>query len=603
MRSIKKLSVTAKFLSGAILAAVTLLWVGLEARAGFEWVPPARQPAAQAQSAEQQAPAAALPVAPVTSEIMTPAPASIPAQPAEPAQAAAPVPAPIQAIEAPPAPAPQPVPAQAVTPANGQPQHLLKVKTVSAPEALSPAPPQTEPPAQQISAQQPVPPPQILRLPAPQAVKRPVPEPQTAETLAPPVEPVKTIPQKLIMPADAPRHAIAIGNTQTIAQPAQEPAPAPVEMPAPETDIEVTATLPSEESSKEPLALLPPEDMQNESAAMEKTTEETSAPKRRSLFINPFPRMMADSSEKPAPAATEPASGDMRKNYSFPFKLTPSSPSSSYEVVQGFGSDLPLVMALQQVVPSTYAYSFDSGVNPGTPVSWEGGKPWDAVVSDMVAPLGLQALVKGKIVQIGQVNARRIPAENHSALEQDADRLVRRASIRDPGETRGIQPLSLQAHKVEPASGGEEASTGPRRQKPTPFSIFGIFSRDKDSEESKNAMPEKISQDAAPTSPAPAPALAADNAGEEISWQARRGDSLKELLAGWSQRANMDLDWEAEHDYTVNADISVNGDFREALSTLLSSGLPPGESQPHIRIRSTENPSKNGSLFVESKKG
>jgi hypothetical protein len=51
--------------------------------------------------------------------------------------------------------------------------------------------------------------------------------------------------------------------------------------------------------------------------------------------------------------------------------------------VQGFGRSVPLVLALQQIVPSSYRYSFGEGTTPGMRVDWSGGKMWKDVVADI----------------------------------------------------------------------------------------------------------------------------------------------------------------------------------------------------------------------------
>ena len=56
---------------------------------------------------------------------------------------------------------------------------------------------------------------------------------------------------------------------------------------------------------------------------------------------------------------------------------------SSFKLAEGFGSEIPLAMALRQVVPADYAFSFGNGVNPGYRISWNGGKPWNEVVFDL----------------------------------------------------------------------------------------------------------------------------------------------------------------------------------------------------------------------------
>gem|GEM_PF-4955694 len=74
--------------------------------------------------------------------------------------------------------------------------------------------------------------------------------------------------------------------------------------------------------------------------------------------------------------------------------------SSSYDIVPGFGSDIPLIMALQQVVPARYMYVFETGLNSTQRVSWQGDRPWNIVLQDMVAPLGLQAYIQDNTVTI-----------------------------------------------------------------------------------------------------------------------------------------------------------------------------------------------------------
>jgi len=104
----------------------------------------------------------------------------------------------------------------------------------------------------------------------------------------------------------------------------------------------------------------------------------------------PVPVRMAARAQQPEPApqqAMVPA----------PLQNTGGAPMT--EAV-GFGRDLPLALALSQVVPPGYAVDFATDIDAAASVSWEGGKPWDAVLREMVAPLGLQAVVTGSQVSI-----------------------------------------------------------------------------------------------------------------------------------------------------------------------------------------------------------
>lgn len=71
----------------------------------------------------------------------------------------------------------------------------------------------------------------------------------------------------------------------------------------------------------------------------------------------------------------------------------------------GFGRDLPLALALSQVVPAEYSYAFAQNVNVGTMVSWQGGKPWNVVLDEMLAPNGMKADIQDGQVVIKNVNA------------------------------------------------------------------------------------------------------------------------------------------------------------------------------------------------------
>lgn len=75
--------------------------------------------------------------------------------------------------------------------------------------------------------------------------------------------------------------------------------------------------------------------------------------------------------------------------------------ATSGDIVSGFGEGMPLVIALQQVVPAGYQFAFAPDVNPGIAVSWEGGKPWPAVLTQTLAAEGLAYHVRsGNVVMV-----------------------------------------------------------------------------------------------------------------------------------------------------------------------------------------------------------
>ena len=116
------------------------------------------------------------------------------------------------------------------------------------------------------------------------------------------------------------------------------------------------------------------------------------------------PVMSWDGTTPPAAAApTTPVDAEPVSPALAPFAATAAAPApvDTGDIVAGFGRDLPLVIALQQVAPAGHQFAFSSGVNPGVTVSWEGGKPWQAVLNDMLAPQGLGYQKQGNVIVVG----------------------------------------------------------------------------------------------------------------------------------------------------------------------------------------------------------
>jgi len=153
-----------------------------------------------------------------------------------------------------------------------------------------------------------------------------------------------------------------------------------------------------------------------------------------------------------------------------PFEPVDSSPTpritktdvqhNQYSVVDGFGSDLPLALALSQVVPPEYSYSFGPGVNAGARVSWNGGKPWSQVLDSMVSGAQLKATISGQTVFLQQNNifdrsslVRETATEAVKTDISDAPApFTKRNKIMDPGEHPVAKKTVKVEHTIEPVS-------------------------------------------------------------------------------------------------------------------------------------------------------
>jgi hypothetical protein len=66
----------------------------------------------------------------------------------------------------------------------------------------------------------------------------------------------------------------------------------------------------------------------------------------------------------------------------------------------GFGNQVPLGFACKQIVPPAVKVIYGPGANPGVLVTWKGGKTWNRVLHDAVAPLGLRLVMTHMVVEI-----------------------------------------------------------------------------------------------------------------------------------------------------------------------------------------------------------
>lgn len=125
----------------------------------------------------------------------------------------------------------------------------------------------------------------------------------------------------------------------------------------------------------------------------------------------PAPVAAAPVDTMPAPVAAAPANDVV---------AAPVASEPASDVLTGFGSDVPLVIALQQVVPAGYQYSFAAGVNPGVSVSWQGGKSWQGVLADMLASQGLGYRIQNSAVIVGNYASPEQPAAPAAPEASDA---------------------------------------------------------------------------------------------------------------------------------------------------------------------------------------
>lgn len=267
-----------------------------------------------------------------------------------------------------------------------------------------------------------------------------------------------------------------------------------------------------------------------------------------------------------------------------------SAAAQGPDFVSGFGKDLPLLVALQQVVPPQYKVSLAPGVDGNKHVSWQGEKPWEQVLSDMLAPSGLVFALRGNTLVV-KSSAGGQPLTPHVASSRNKidmipdDMIASGNNAAPPAEMAppppalpptSSDPISMVTHSKPAPAPLPEANVAPE---PAPVAAY----------EPPPAPPAKkimASAPAAPETPVIAPA-----------WHASRGQTLRTTLADWSKAAHVQLYWSTDYDYKLNSDVAYGGSFEEAVGRLFDqfSAVKP---QPYGQLH--KNPETGVVLVVNT---
>lgn len=277
----------------------------------------------------------------------------------------------------------------------------------------------------------------------------------------------------------------------------------------------------------------------------------------------------------------------------------PSPGSVNFE---GFGRDMPLALAMRQIVPADYAFSFDNGVDPGVRVSWTGGAPWNVVLQNALAPAGLQVTVENKmvVVQDKQPGAGMAPPPAPAPLAPPAASGVP-VSLTTPvvPPNPRMQPLmKAPSPAVLPPKKGVEAEALMPMPAPVAASVPAASS-----------MTLPAAQQPAASSSASVPVLPIQGASPPLSevparsfrssevreWAADSGASLRQTLSKWSREAGVQLYWSSQYDYPLQADVLLNGTYEKAVATLLD-GLRDAQPRPLGRLH--PNPPDGPAVLV-----
>lgn len=217
-------------------------------------------------------------------------------------------------------------------------------------------------------------------------------------------------------------------------------------------------------------------------------------------------------------------------------------PAGDYPVAEGFGSDIPLALVMRQIVPETYAYSFDPEVDQAAAISWQGGQPWYIVLQEALNKAGLEAALVDQTIWIRPLGTSIEQAATTTSNNETASLPLMKGSA-----PAGYLPGPIALNKPQP----DPRAYMPPMQTP------------------QNLVPHDVMPIQAPA-PIAAPPQPQAQTPKIALWQAAKGSSLHDILMVWSGQAGVKLLWEAEYDYFLPKTVRVRGEFSDAVALLLA---------------------------------
>lgn len=228
---------------------------------------------------------------------------------------------------------------------------------------------------------------------------------------------------------------------------------------------------------------------------------------------------------------------------------------SAQTVVQGFGDNIPLAHAIEQIVPENYVVSFGKGVSVNEPVSWRGGTDWKSVLDVLAKNEGLSVRYDQDNILITQ------NPQNRASLSRGLDLVPYgdsnfEARIRDDSYASDIM-----ANKPGLIFGGSGQVAHTEPEKETGFGYVELNETEKVTP-TNPPLPDSIFigvDDPSIYKPA-----------QDI-WEVFAGTTLEDILMDWGDRSGWTVIWNSEYSYPIVADAQFRGEFVDVAAKLIRS--------------------------------
>jgi len=219
-------------------------------------------------------------------------------------------------------------------------------------------------------------------------------------------------------------------------------------------------------------------------------------------------------------------------------------------VLQGFGDDIPLAHAVEQIVPDSYVITYGKGVAVNEQVSWRGGAYWKDVLDMLAQSEGLYIRYDQDNILITKNPRNRASLDRGLELVPYGDSNFE-AKIRDESyasDIMGNKPgFILGVEAEEPKKEG-----------------FGIVELNETEQVSPTVppLPDSIYIGVNDPDVYTPPA--------EI-WEIFAGSTLEDVLMDWADRSGWRVIWNSEYSYPIVADAQFRGEFVDVAAKLIRS--------------------------------
>lgn len=274
--------------------------------------------------------------------------------------------------------------------------------------------------------------------------------------------------------------------------------------------------------------------------------------------------------------------------------------ASAAEVVNGFGSDVPLSRVVDQIVPDGFNVIYGDGVDESSRISWTGGDVWQMVLGKSAEAHGFSVSISDQEVYIGKrftpPQASLSPSPSHGATASAPSQMGgggfvivspdRQAS--QPPQTAQTPPPSppvsgaalpsIDGANYETQAAREPAAEPARRtwssepryipEPPTALPDIDEPAVYREENPVKDVVDEHITASKAVDLNSMEPDMVVSST---QTWVVEPAEYLRTIMEDWAESAGWTLVWNSDYDYPMQAGAKFYGDFLEATGELVRS--------------------------------